>query len=818
MVLRSRKALTYVELDIRGCANTWGVAPCTASVLPKCFNTPATCADRANLVPQTVTLRFAIPTAYLPTDIEALACLKEISFSPAIISLGENLGQRASLRAVFQDRRHSDTGEGFDKYHAERDYNPFRQGTLFGKFRARQPYLVGAKMRRITGFVGDTLAQMETRHFVVESFDGPKTDGTYEIVAKDPLKFLDGDKAQAPVLNNGFLAGDINSVVTAATLSPAGIGNSEYAASGYINIGGSEICAFTRIADALTLTRAQLGTIAASHSAQDRVQTVLYYDSEDPADIIADLIENYTGADASWIPIADWQLETSLFLQRLYTGVIPEPTGVAKLVSELIEQAALAMWWNDEDEEFRLQVLRGIQTDAVQFTERNVLENSLTTKEQPEKRVSHVQFYFAKINPCKSADDPENYASVALASDELAAADYGSPVYKVIRSRWVPRGGRSTAERAAAIILGRYKTPPRRCTFEVLRGGQEEISLGLGGKLSGTTLQAADGSSVEVPIQITRHDPDADKHKLESEEMLFEVSDDFDDRDLIIETDVNNVNLRDLYDDLFPEPIAGITVNCYINSGAIVGSVDTALPAFEDGTWPTESATGNRTNGSPIITGLADTSEFTAGMVVEGTGIPALTRILTVDSGTQITLDDNATSGAGTSTALTIYTVFLNTFIEGRIQGCGADGPFGTHLNPGSGGAKGGLALKTRYPMAISGAGEIFAGGGSGGAGGGYTGAATPPAQIGGRGGGGRGQLPGNGATTEAVGAGTNPPGSLSGRGGDGGDAGMPGNAGSPDILAANAGGPGGLSGDAIDGDDFITETGTLDVRGTRVP
>ncbi len=54
------------------------------------------------------------------------------------------------------------------------------------------------------------LAEMETRHFVVESTDGPNTDGIYTITAKDVLKLADDDRAQAPLMSNGFLVGAID--------------------------------------------------------------------------------------------------------------------------------------------------------------------------------------------------------------------------------------------------------------------------------------------------------------------------------------------------------------------------------------------------------------------------------------------------------------------------------------------------------------------------------------------------------------------------------------------------------------------------------
>lgn len=63
--------------------------------------------------------------------------------------------------------------------------------------------------------------------------------------------------------------------------------------------------------------------------------------------------------------------------------------------------------------------------------------------------------------------------------------------------------------------------------------------------------------------------------------------------------------------------------------------------------------TGNRTSGSAIISGIASTTGIYKGQAISGTGIPASTRVLSVDSGTQITMSANATSGAATATTIT---------------------------------------------------------------------------------------------------------------------------------------------------------------------
>src|SRR6266446_655116 len=62
--------------------------------------------------------------------------------------------------------------------------------------------------------------------------------------------------------------------------------------------------------------------------------------------------------------------------------------------------------------------------------------------------------------------------------------------------------------------------------------------------------------------------------------------------------------------------------------------------------------TGTRVSGSPIITSLSSTANMRVGYFVFGTGIATGVTILSINSGTQITLSANASS-TGTSTVVT---------------------------------------------------------------------------------------------------------------------------------------------------------------------
>lgn len=977
-----RRVLTYVEVDVDYCSLSYGVAPCTASVgvtgERKCFNTLSTCQDRENFTNVPVTLRFAVSTSYLPKDISAVPNIASVQLNPGIISLGEDLGQRTTLQVAFNDHPWSDTGPGYDKYYAERPYNPFEQGTYWGKFRTRQLYLRGRPIRLIRGILGQTIEEMETRHYVIDTFD-MGADGTYSITAKDALKLADGDRAQAPALSEGFLVSDIAAADVLATLSPVGIG-AEYPVTGFVAIGGKEIVEYVRDvlagndsstklllhfdgADAATATtdsssvpktatangnvqldtsdkqfgtasslfdgtgdywsfadhadwtpagdftidywvshatltdfqthfthftdatnyyqmivsstgsisfvvavagvttisvdapggsiaadgefqhvalvrngnrfdiyvdgvsktnttdadsipnftsafriganrsalngfngridefrfshsarwtenftppvsayqvsvdvlvlleRGKFGTEASDHDEQDRVQQVIFYEGVDPALIIQDLLTSYAGIDSSLIPIASWLAETESFFRRVLTGVIAEPTPVKTLVSEIIQQAGLAVWWDDAEQQIRLQVLRAISTTADRFDDELILAGTFSSREQPEKRLSQVWTYFGQRNPLEKQDDPDNYRSVAATVDLQKESDQGSAAIEKIFSRWIPAFGRNVAERLNDIRLGRFSDPPRRFSFSTLR--PTEPLLGGGYRLGWWSLQDDTGARADVPVQVTRQNPTADRFEVEAEEMLFTTYDEEDlgNRTILIDSDYLNFNFRDVHDTLYPDPESGDVVTCIIAEGVTVGSHLLGEPAFDVGDWP-----------------------------------------------------------AG---------VTLNLQILGKIEGRGGKGgaaAAGTQIDDdafeGVPGEDGSTALYTRYAITIDGTGgNVWAGGGGGG--GAAGGVESFP--VGG-GGGGAGSEPGAGGAGFTGGAagdpGTESEGGLGGlassaNGGDGGDPGEPGLAGGD--KGELAGGAGGDAGVAVDGDSFVTWTVLPTFMGSRV-
>ena len=83
--------------------------------------------------------------------------------------------------------------------------------------------------------------------------------------------------------------------------------------------------------------------------------------------------------------------------------------------------------------------------------------------------------------------------------------------------------------------------------------------------------------------------------------------------------------------------------------GLCDGGTDTRAGQAALFTYLTVLKNGTTTNGSPIVTGIGTTAGLGIGHFVEGTGIPAGSKILTVDGLNQVTLDHNASASATVS-------------------------------------------------------------------------------------------------------------------------------------------------------------------------
>lgn len=599
--------IEVVELDQPFCTLEYGSSPCTAVLgtdgTEKCRNTFSTCQDTANYNAGTLTLTFVKSQSSIPQDGYYFPSLRSISHTPSKISSSSEgkrspLGKRAKMSATFVDHPHTD--RVVDKYAEERisgaaqssgvGYDPLEKGTFWGKWRARNLYYFGSDIRTKVG-VQDPIdfSSMTERHFVVERIIGPGTGNQVTIEAKDPLKLVDNDRAKAPAVSTGELDAGINDSVTSATLAPSGIGNSEYPASGKVVI-GKEIMSFTRSGDTLTLTRAQDGTAAASHDAEDTVQLCLEYSSDDAADIVNDLLTNYTPIDASFIPKSDWDDEVANFLPGLYSTVIPKPTGVRDLIGELAEQVGFSIWWDERDQEIKLAAIKPPTASSLTIDDSQIIEGSLSIRDNVKARISQVWTSYGMISRTEPLDDENNYRSTLVTVDADAKSDneYGQDEIREIHSRWIGASNKSAARSVNNRLLGRFRDVIKEVTFRLPSYRADEIAMGQSHNLETLYNQDENGDPLVMPIIILSIEPDGDELIIEAEELRFDGGFESGTRTVELPSGTTlDFNFREAYDAIWSPPSGSTDIKCIVPAGAVVGASlnDGTGVSFDVGDW-----------------------------------------------------------------------------------------------------------------------------------------------------------------------------------------------------------------------------------------
>jgi len=582
--------ISFIELEVKKCTRVYGSAPCTAAVGvtgdQKCFNSRATCQDLNNILEVNESVRLAKPSSIKPDDINStpyIENIESISYTPPVLELGRSIGVRASMSVSFKDHRSPDSDATGDPYLSDRDYDPYTLGTYFGKLKARHPFLRGQSIYWVQGTDNQEFETMERRHLIVEETAGPNSSGTYSITAKDALKLTQGDRALAPKASEGYLTNPLAIGGMTIVLSPTGVGDLEYPTSGKLNIGGKEIVSFSdRVGDSITISaRAQNNTEEVAHETQDRVQLCLVYSSDSAPTILNDLLTSYTEVSSDYVPLADWAVESDLYINRVYSTLIAEPTPVNDLINEMLEQTSSNMWWDSLASLIRWSVLKNPDSSAFEFNESNYMQGSFNIADQLAKRVSRVIVNYGQINPLLNLTDERNYASSVLYVDLASEAFFsGTPLYRSIFSRWILGDSRDTATILAQLITQRYSTPPRKVGFKILRD-----SIGLMPELSGSYnlknlyIQDFTGAQKSMPIQVTSINPGESTITVNAEEVTFSNQLPPRDIDIVNLFPENNYQGYNIYSrtvvDLGQAPVAATVVNVFVSENFLLGSMTT---------------------------------------------------------------------------------------------------------------------------------------------------------------------------------------------------------------------------------------------------
>lgn len=353
--------------------------------------------------------------------------------TPTKMAIAAGLGFRGSIKVTFED------------------FNFGTNGTYWGKLLANNPYYLDRVIKVYTGFYdGETFdwANFKEKLYFIKKLQGPDSNGKVTITAHDPLTLLDSKEAIIPQAPNAKLAAALNSTAT-GTLDIED--NTNFSATGGVCRINDEYMAYSGISGAdsiVTTTRAQYGTDAASHDADDSVIPCYSFNTSNVVDLIRDLIEDYSPIDhASYIPDTDWNTQRDSFLTGANCiGVYDGGTPIKKEIQSLCEQFRVSIWWDDEAQEIKLvhvgpltSVTKRVNVDS------EILGQGETVKRDPNKVITETIVYYNRRNHAIDEDDKKNYANWYIASNTEAETGSGKAVTKEVYAKNMPGSGSSSA-------------------------------------------------------------------------------------------------------------------------------------------------------------------------------------------------------------------------------------------------------------------------------------------------------------------------------------------------------------------------------------
>lgn len=491
--MSDEKIVQVVEIDLDYCTRTWGSGACLAAfgggVVRKCYNTFPTCNYKQAYNKTSLTLKFIEPSYsvksgdYIPALVSASGGSEQEVNIAGFSDRASGLGVRASVKVTILDFTSRDVG--IDKYWDERiigtaqtdegGYDPLDRGTFWTKIKARNPNYGGRPMRVIQAHynTAGALVYDKVRHYIITEIDGPSDAGRVVIEGKDILALADDVKALAPHTSQGRLLADIDAVQTTATLSPAGIG-AGYSTSGRVTI-GSEIIYFTRSGDVLTLQRGRLGTVAASHTANDTVQEAFHVSLVRADTVIRDLLVNYGNIPSSYINFSEWQAEFDKWGSTMFlSATICKPTGVATLISE-INNLGVTVWWDELAQKIRIKLNHPPEETPVTINDRNNII-SIKQEDNDTSRTTRVSLWSVQIDPTKDLSKENflrNYITVYVDGENVNF--YNESTTKTIYTRWLNHGADAAAKIITGRLLLRYRSAP--VTYTVVLDAKDDLKL-----------------------------------------------------------------------------------------------------------------------------------------------------------------------------------------------------------------------------------------------------------------------------------------------------------------------------------------------------
>lgn len=413
--------------------------------------------------------------------------------TPTRMAVGSGLGFRGTVRVTFDDFAFGGAG------------------TYFGRLLAANPYYLDRLIKVYDGFYdGVTFdwANFKERLYFIKKIDGPDSKGKVTIQAADLLTLLDEDQAQTPTTPNAKLA----STLAIGATGTINIGdNTDFSASGGIAQINDEFVAYSGVSGGTSIVitaRAQYGTEAEEHDADDAVSPCYSYSAQNVVDVIYDLIDQFSPIDVStYINLTEWEAERDNYLVGdSVTGIVPAGTPIKDKIEKLCQQAMASVWWDDEDQEIKIKAVGPTVSPSAQLNkDRHILDVGERVQRDPTKAINTIVVYYGRKNHAIDETEPSNYSNVYVTPDAEALAGHGKPKIKTIFASDIPSAGTSTVNKLSLRLLSQYAQGETTYTFQ-LDVKDSGLKTGSLAEVTTNVIQGADGIALVNSFLITERD------------------------------------------------------------------------------------------------------------------------------------------------------------------------------------------------------------------------------------------------------------------------------------------------------------------------
>lgn len=525
----SRTPITYATVTLDFCSRTFGVSPCTGTGAP-CYNTFFTCKDQAHYGKTTQQYAFCSADAPLPWP-GPRPYILSADYLPTEIKDSITVGARCKIE--LQDE--PDTDVGIDPYVSQR--TPPILGTYLKKLMARNPNYEGRSVAVYDGFLGDAIGEYQLRFkgkIDLMDFTGQ---GRFVIEAVDMLQAL--DQVDVPAKLDIKTIMNVDASQTSITFNDT----SDLAGGDYFLLDDEVMKIGAITGDQVTgLSRAQFGTVAATHSNGGSVQKCRYFARQNPFDMLITMLETdggYTSSDVDEAAFAYWKATPGgdVTIEALVT----EPTRLSDLIKEICQLFDLRIW---QAETQKITIMRPLPNnpDAVYVDlndAANIVLASCSVKMNPKNypvvvsstqkktgsntvnasRVSRFVLRWDK-NPTGKMDDDTTFARIdeAINAVSESANAYDSVAEAEIRTRWLRAAAYATEEELAADLLSLtshyifMRADPLPMIALAVELKDSDILVGSFVRLSTDEIVNADGSPIDgEKFVVVKREPQGSK-------------------------------------------------------------------------------------------------------------------------------------------------------------------------------------------------------------------------------------------------------------------------------------------------------------------